>query len=515
MDPQNASGEHRDRAGVEKTKPRARFGRKSQGRYELVIVGSGRAAICASREAARLGVRAALVVEEPWAYRRESDAWFLRQVLRRIAGLAHQLVAGPFHTDPPLAIGWPDFAAVMAWVRATREQIAAGPLIPCDKELPHPRDARQLPQAGAEVLTGQAVFTGRDTLEVDTRQLRFRRAIVATGARQMKTEIEGGEQIECLTSKTLVELSELPQRLAVIGTGPVSCQLAQSFCRLGSRVYLIGPSANILPGVEPEAAAVVQSRLVKEAVCLKLGCEHLAVEQTGNLLTVVIGREGRKEKLFVDKVLLEERAEPNTAGLGLETAGVAYTDRGVVISDRLQTTNRRIFAAGAICGNEFSSLEAAEATARLALDNCLQRNRRKLNRRLLCRCVYTEPEIAQFGLSPTEASAEGNEIQTYRAELGQTVAAVLPGGEDGFAVVHLRRRTGRVVGATIVSEEAGALISPLALLASRNLPLAALADVIPCRAGRFDLLRRMAECHAARTSPPRGLALKLHAWWNK
>ena len=351
-------------------------------------------------------------------------------------------------------------------------------------------------------------------MEVGGRELLFRKAILATGARSCPATVAGAEQAGCWTAEDLLDLVELPRRLAVIGTGPRPCRWAQIFGRLGSTVHLIGRRRQILPDAEPEAASIVRAQLEKEGISLRLGCDSLAIHRTGTQRAVVVEHEGQKEKLFVDQVLLECPREPNTAGLGLEVAGVAYTERGVIVSDRLATTNRRVFAAGEVCGPEFSPPEVAQAMARLGVHNALPYGRRKLSRLVIPRSTGTDPEVIQLGLTPAEAEARQIEIDTYRADLSERSRAVLDRGEAGFVAVHVRRATGRVVGACVVAREAGELIGPLTVLIAQKLSLAALADVIPCSPSHLEVLKRLADEYrrAPKPLPWAVLAESWRAW---
>ena len=413
--------------------------------YRLVILGGGPAAEAAAREAARRGVGAALILPD----------------------------ADCVRSPQPTPLG----------DKVRRLQARTGQALPAEP----PREP------GIDVYPGKAVFCRRDALEVGGREIRFRKALIATGTKPAPVAIDGADQNDCLQVDSLGQLSEPPRRLAVIGCGPVACEWAQGFCRFGSQVHLISHHRRILPEEEPFAAGAVQARLEQEDARVYLGCEELAIETMGNLRAVVIGRNGRREKLLVDRILHCEPRQPNSAGLGLESAGVAYSDHGIVVGDRLQTTNRRIFSAGGVCGERFATLQAAEATARLAVHNALSFTSRRISRLVIPRCIYTDPGIAQVGLTRHQAAAGQIEIDTYRADLSEANEAIPRHHRQGLIAVHVRRRTGSIVGATVVAEAADELIAPLLLLMTRRWSLAALADVIACRPSRFELLVRLGE----------------------
>lgn len=449
--------------------PTDRPGPTAAGGYRLVILGGGPAGTAAGAEAVRRGVRAALVL--PAVDRAESpQPTPLSEQIRRVQARTGQV----------------------------------RPVEPPD-------------ESGLDVFVGQAVFCGRHAVTVGSREIRFRKALVATGARPAPVAVDGADQDDCLRVDTLGRLTELPERLAVIGYGPAACEWAQAFRRFGSRVHLIARDQNILPEEEPEAVALLQAELARDDIRLYLGCRETAAERTGNLRAVVIEQDGRKEKLLVDQILLCGPWQPRPAGLGLESAGVAYTDRGIVVGNRLQTTNRQIFAAGGVCGAEFASPQAAEATARLAVHNALSLTSLRLGRLVIPRCIYTDPAVAQVGLRPREATARGIEIDTYRADLPPGDEAIPEHRRQGLIAVHVRRRTGEIVGATVVAEAADELIAPLVLLMTRRWSLAALAEVIACRPSRFEQLTRLGERYrqARQSRLGAGFVQRWRAWWGR
>jgi pyruvate/2-oxoglutarate dehydrogenase complex dihydrolipoamide dehydrogenase (E3) component len=260
---------------------------------------------------------------------------------------------------------------------------------------------------------------------------------------------------------------------------------------LGSQVHLIGFEATILPGEDPQAAAIVQARLEQEGIRLHLDCQEMAVETAGNLRAVVVNQPPERKKLLVEQMLFCEPRQPNTTGLGLEAAGVGFSDGRIVVGDRLETTQRHILAAGEVCGEQFAAPQAAEATARLAVHNALSLLPRRLSRLVIPRCVYTDPAVAHVGLP--FAQIEQNQVPTHslRIDLSEAAESIAPSRRQGFIKVHLGR-AGRLLAATVVAEEADELIAPLVLLMTRRGSLAALTKLVPCRPSRWELLVRLA-----------------------
>ena len=188
--------------------------------------------------------------------------------------------------------------------------------------------------------------------------------------------------------------------------------------------------------------------------------------------------DGRAELLVVDELLVAAGRAPNVEELGLEAAGVAFdTKRGVLVDDRLRTTNRRIYAAGDVC-MAWKFTHAADAAAKIVVQNALFGGRRKLSALVMPWCTYTEPEIAHVGLYEREARERGIELDTYLTPMAKVNRAATDGEEEGFVKVHVRRGTDRIVGATLVGSHAGELVAPLTLAMTTGAGLSAFGNLI-------------------------------------
>ena len=457
-------------------------------RFDVVVLGGEQAAVTAVRRTHRRGLRVALVV----THSAVSDAvgtWTGEHALRYLAQAPEKTPGG--------------FSNVARRVSELRAQLAPRPVL------------EELAGLGITVIEGRPLFLRRDALSVNGRELVFRKAVLATGQRVVNRGDESAG--EPLDPRWLLSLETLPQRLAILGAGPRACQWAQTFRRLGSEVSLLARTASILPDEDSAAAAVVQEQLAREGVHLLLGCGSLAVQRTGTQLAVLVEREGRQEKRFVDSAVRECDHAADLEGLDLEAAGVAYTAGGVEVNDRLQTTNRRIFAAGGVCGPRFAVAETAETMARLCADNVSCMFARKMSRTLAARCVWTDPEIAEVGLTPVEAAMRQIGVDTYRAEMSEVGAAVLDGRAQGFVLVHTYHGTGRILGATVVAQRAGELIGPLGLMIQRRIPLDALSGCTVCRPSRFEVISLIADYYLRNRPPSRWQLMveKLWAWWRR
>jgi pyruvate/2-oxoglutarate dehydrogenase complex dihydrolipoamide dehydrogenase (E3) component len=308
--------------------------------------------------------------------------------------------------------------------------------------------------------------------------------------------IEGLQAGEYLTNESVFSLTELPARLVVIGGGPLACELSQAFRRLGSEVDLVSDTANLLPRDEPEIGELVRRRFEHEGLTLYLGFKALRAD--GGRLTVQ-GPDGTRE-LPYDMLLFGTGRKANVEDLSLEAAGVRLSRKGVQleVDEYLRTSNPNIYAAGDVAFPE-KFTHAAMATARLCVANALDGANRRVRELVIPHCTYTDPEVAQVGLTPRRASEEGIPIDAYRLDLRKVERAFIDGEEEGFAAIYTRRGSDEIVGATLVAAHAGEMISELTLAIAHKVPLAALADTIHCYPTQVEVFQRLALQYAGQT----------------
>lgn len=467
------------------------------GRYNLVAIGGGTAGIITALGAAGLGGRAALVERHLLGGDCLNYGCVPSKALIRAARAAYDVQrAGDFGVRASFQNV--DFTAVMERMRRLRAHIG------------HHDSAQRFASLGVDVYLGQAAFTGPHTLEVAGQRLDFRRAVIATGARAADPGVEGLVDVGYLTNETVFSLTALPRRLIVLGAGPIGCELAQCFRRFGSEVHLVNRSEAILSKEDPAAAEIVRRQFEREGLHLHLGWTVVSAERMGDSKSLLLERRGERKKLIADEILIGVGRRPNVEDLGLDAAGVEVTAAGVTFDDLLRTTNRQIFAAGDVCLRQ-QFTHAADAMARICIQNALFLGRKRLSSLVIPRCTYTDPEVAHVGLTAAEAAEQGIEIDSYRAELSQVDRALLDGQDQGFAVVHTRRGTGRVVGATIVAAHAGEMIGEITLLMTRKLSLGTLASTIHCYPTQVEVLKRIADSYQRTRLTPRVAGL-LRTW---
>jgi pyruvate/2-oxoglutarate dehydrogenase complex dihydrolipoamide dehydrogenase (E3) component len=453
------------------------------GRYNLVVIGAGTAGLVTAAGAAGLGAKVALVERDFLG----GDCLNVgcvpsKALLRAARAYADVRDAGEYGVEVPPGVHV-DFPAIMERMRRLRASLS-------------PNDsAQRFRGLGVDVYFGQARFVGPDRVEVAGRTLQFRRAVIATGARAAAPDVPGLAEAGYLTNETVFSLTRRPRRLAVVGAGPIGCELAQAFARFGSEATLVGTRPQVLPREDPDAAHLVETAMRHDGLHLLLGAKVLRAEKQGDDTLLHVDQGGQPREVRADAVLVGVGRTPNVDGLGLDAAGVEYDARaGVKVNDHLRTTNRRIFAAGDIC-SRFQFTHAADAMARLAIQNALFFPSGRVSALTIPWCTYTDPEVAHVGLSEAESKQQDYEVRTFVEELGRVDRAVLDGEAEGFVKVHVRAGGDRIVGATIVARHAGDMISTLTFAMTARLGLGALARTIFPYPTQAEAIKRVADAY--------------------
>ncbi len=413
--------------------------------YDLVVLGGGTAGLTAAVGAASQGARTALIERD----RPGGDCLWRgcvpSKALLTVAERAHAVrTAGELgvHAGPPRV----DLAEAMAHVRAAIDAIA-----------PHDSPER-LRSEGVEVVAGTGRFTAPDRLEVAGRRLRFRRAMIATGATPLLPPIPGLRETDPLTSDTVWDLQELPERLIVLGGGPIGVELGQAFARLGSRVTVVELADRLLPREEPAAGAAIAASLTGEGAEVRVATEAVRVEEGADGRHLVVRSADGEHRLPADHLLVALGRRPSVTDLGLEEAGVALTDRGAVaVDDRLRTTNPRIYAGGdATMLLPFTHTASTHGST--VVQNALFGLRRVVDHERIPWVTFTDPEVARVGLSAAEARERyGDGARVHTAQHTALDRAVTAGRTGGFATL-VGDTKGRIVGATVVGPRAGETI---------------------------------------------------------
>ncbi len=473
------------------------------GRYNLVVIGAGTAGLVTAAGAAGLGARVALIERNLMGGDCLNVGCVPSKCVIRSSRVAGQVRdAGRFGVHVPDGVEV-DFAAVMERMRRLRARISVVDGAATFRD-----------QKGVDVFLGQGRFTGSNTIQVGDSVLRFRKAVIATGARAAEVPIDGLSDAGYLTNENVFELTERPPRLIVIGAGPIGCEMAQTFQRLGSQVTLVDLADHILSREDADAAAIVQESFRRDGIDLVLSASIKSVRREGDERVVVVGDgDGSARELRAEQILLGVGRAPNIEGLGLDEVGVKYDRGGVQVDDRLRTSNPSIFAAGDVC-MKYKFTHMADTAARIVVQNALFFGRKKLSAVQVPWCTYTEPEIAHVGLYEHDARDKGIEIDTYVQPMADVDRAIADGEEEGFVKVHCRKGSDEILGATIVARHAGDMISEITLAMVGKIGLGTIAGVIHPYPTQAEAIRKLGDAYNRTRLTPfvKGLFDRVLAW---
>jgi pyruvate/2-oxoglutarate dehydrogenase complex dihydrolipoamide dehydrogenase (E3) component len=434
-------------------------------RYHLVVIGAGTGGLVTSAIAAGLGARVALV---------ERD---------RMGGDCLNVGCVPSKSLIHAARSHIAFPAAMGAMRAVRAELSVHD------------SAERFTSLGVDVYHGTARFASRDTIEVGDTTLRFARAVIATGARAAVPPIVGLEASGYLTNETVFDLTTQPDRLVIVGAGPIGCELGQVFARFGTRVTVVDLAPRILPRDDPDAAAIVAESMRRDGVRFMYGVTPVRAER-GALYVAPIGAELAGEvRIETDAIVIAAGRAPNVEGLGLDVAGVRYHAlTGVVVDDRLRTTNPNVYAVGDVC-SALKFTHNSDWQARLVVPNALffGVGGGRVSRGIIPWCTYTTPELAHVGDTAATARQKGMAIDTVTVPMASVDRAVIDDVTEGFARVHVRRGTDRIVGATLVSEHAGESISEITLAMTNRIGLGGIGKTVHPYPTQAEVFRKAAD----------------------
>ncbi|MGB1254125.1 MAG: mercuric reductase, partial [Candidatus Promineifilaceae bacterium] len=440
------------------------------GKYNLVIIGAGSAGVTLAQYAARFGAKVALIEKHLLGGDCLVSGCVPSKALIRAAKTVGEIRKGAqfgVHVRD-LSV---EFEQVMAHVWKARAEIA-----------PHD-SAEKFQSLGIDVYFGEAHFTGPNSLNINGQPLTFAKATIATGSRPRVVPISGLQAVGFLTNETLWNLTRQPKTLAIIGAGPIGVEMAQTFQRLGTQVTLIDRASTILPREDRDAVKLVQAALAADGVRLRLDTTVARVASDAGRKRLFINKSDGAETVVVEEILVAIGRIPNVESLNLAAANVQFSEKGVMVDDTLRTSNPDIYGAGDVAlPHQFT--HAAGHSASIVLQNALFADplrvlpKRKYSELIMPWAIYSSPEIAHVGLSEREALARGKAVRTRVVSLGEVDRGVVDSAENGFVKLYTQRGSDKILGATIVAENASELITQITLAMKHNLGLSAFSSVI-------------------------------------
>jgi len=470
--------------------------------YNLVVIGAGTAGLVTAAGAAGLGAKVALIERHLLGGDCLNVGCVPSKGIIRASRAAYEVrTAEEFgiRCGEDVSI---DFGKIMERMRRIRARISI-----------NDSAERFSKELGVDLFFGGAKFSGLDSIEVDGRRLRFKKAALCSGARAAAPSIPGIEETGYLTNENVFWLTELPKRLAVIGGGPIGCELAQAFARMGSRVTVFQRGGHLLPREDADAAEVVHKAFVRDGVALRLRAKILGANKKGDDKIIIIEEDGKTVELPVDEILVAAGRVPNVEGLELEKAGITYDPReGVKVNERLRTSNPLVYAAGDIC-YPYKFTHTADALARILIANALFLARQSTSTLVVPWCTYTDPEVAHVGMYEKDANDKGIDVVTLTVPLSDVDRALLDGEGEGFARVHLKKGSSLILGATIVARHAGDMINEFSLAMTAGFGLSTIGRTIHPYPTQAEAIKKLADAYNRTRLTP--FVKKLFMLWLK
>lgn len=443
---------------------------------DICVIGAGAGGLSVAAGAAMLGARTVLVEKGEMGGDCLNTGCVPSKSLIHAARVAEIMRRGPalgIHAGPVTV----DYGAVHRHIHDVIAQIA-------------PQDSvERFEGLGVTVIKAHARFTGPRSLQAGEAEIRARRFVIATGARPVVPKIPGLADLPYLTHETIFDLTELPRHLLILGGGPVGLELAQAFRRLGAAVTMVALA--YLPDADREAADLMLARLCAEGIRMVTGTVHEAA-QIGDEIRLVTA-DGTT--VSGSHLLLAAGRAPDLDGLGLEAAGVVHDHGGIRTDRRLRTSNRRIYAVGDVTGHA-QLTHMAGYHAGVVIQNALFRLPARVSTQTPPAVIFTDPELAQVGLTEDAARAAGQSPEVIRLPYAENDRARTDAAAEGFIKLVMGKR-GRVLGVSIWGAQAGELIHPWALVVSGRLKLSALASYIAPYPTLGEISKRAAGQHFA------------------
>ena len=437
---------------------------------DLLVLGGGAAGLTAAGTAANLGAKTMMVERDRLGGDCTWTGCVPSKTLLHAASLRAQARDYIERFAPGAELPPVDFAAVMADVHKTRQEVY------------HDADRPEIFEGfGIEVVSADARFTGPHSAALDTeagtREVTFRLAIIATGGRAAPPPIPGLDATPHLTNEGLFEITDLPEHLVIVGGGPIGCEMGQAFRRLGSRVTILDRADHLLGRDDPDHADLLQGVLEAEGVDVRLGVDVEKVAGTDGEITVTVSVDGEMSQVTGDRLLVATGRTPNIEGLGLDAAGVAWTPKGVTVDDGCTTSVPHIWAAGD-CTGEYALTHMSEHMAKQAATNAILKLPAPIDRDGITWTTYTTPEVAQLGPTERDLDEAGTSFVVYRFPFTKVDRAITEHAEVGNVKILATEWRGKILGASVVGERAGELISMLAIAMNGGVSVKTVSETI-------------------------------------
>ncbi|MFU8812996.1 MAG: dihydrolipoyl dehydrogenase family protein [Balneolaceae bacterium] len=438
--------------------------------YDAVVIGGGAAGLTSAGIAANFGAKTIMIEKEKLGGDCTWTGCVPSKTLLKAASVMHNAkTAGNYG----LEINSVDLnpAKIMRHVDHVRREVYE------DAD-----DPKIFEDMGIDVVSGDASFVDSHTVQIKNedgseRTITGRYIFICTGAKAFVPPIKGLDEVDYLTNESLFEIDNLPQRLVIVGGGPIGTEMAQSFVRLGTEVHAVDMTPGILNNDDPELTDILKNKLVEEGIQYHLNAGVKEVQKTDNGIRVLIDKEGKEMAIDADRVLLATGRRANIDSLNLEAADVEFDKRGVTVNDKCRTNQRHIYAVGDVTGR-YQFTHMSEHMAKVATSNALIKIPMKIDKKHVPWVTFTEPELGHVGATEKQLRDAGEKFEVYRFPFSKIDRAITDGQTTGLIKVYAKKWSGKILGASVLGAHAGEMISQYALAMRNGVSLRDFADTI-------------------------------------
>lgn len=440
-------------------------------KYTVIVIGAGAGGLVVAIGSAKAGKNVLLIEKGSYGGDCTNFGCIPSKTLIASAEQAHALQMGD---KLGLSFETPQFDPNQALerVRKTVEGIRSH------------EDPEALAKLGVETMTGTASFLSPTKLKVtmeegSVHEVEGKKIIIATGSHPFVPPIQGLEGTPYLTNETIFDLKEVPKSLGVLGAGPIGCELAQAFNRLGSKVTLIESERGIMPVEDEEVNPVIRKQFEEEGIEIFVHCDANLISHQNGKFQACIDYDGEHKDVEFEEFLISTGRRPNVAELQLEKAGVHYSEKGIPIDQYGRTNQKHIFALGDVLGG-LQFTHVAESQGRAVLTSLLLPFKKKFTTQDVPRCTYTDPEVASIGLTEAQAIKKygASKLAIYKVPFSDVDRALTAGRTEGFVKVVTKKWSSKILGAVIVAPRAGEMLPEISLAMLHKIPFRKLANLI-------------------------------------
>eukprot|EP01084_Bolivina_argentea_P298950 515273_1 len=485
--------------------------------YNLVVLGAGAGGLVSAAGSAAVFAKVAIIEEHLMGGDCLNFGCVPSKALIASAKMVHRLKKSAILGVDIEGTVKVDFRKVMERMRKLRADISR-----------HDSAERFSKTLEVDVYLGHGIFTSPSTVQINDKTLKFKKAVIATGGSPVLPAIPGLKEAPYLTNYSIFNLTNLPPRMSVIGAGPIGLELAQAMARFGTEVTILVRDTKIMPKEDADASTIVIESMRKDGIEVVFGVKFISVEHDkarpmtcsteieSNFPTirVITEVEGQNRTFTTETLLVATGRRPNVSGLALETAGINSDDKeGIIVNDKLQTTNDNVYAVGDCC-TRYQFTHMADFMARIVIRNALFYGNARVSTLLVPWCTFTEPEVAHVGLYPHDLNDQNIAYSTFIKHFSGVDRAILEGETDGFVKIHVKAGTDTIVGATIVGACAGDMISEISVAMQHGVGLGKLASVIHPYPTNAEAIKQCGDLYSKTrlTAVVKGLFRGLMSW---